>query len=176
MLFLCGFSRRASGLPPRACVSICTFVCLALGFEQVRADGFNVGALPGLQWWASAADSQLAQNPDGTGTVGNGDPVGFISDLSGNAHNAVMGNAIVSGGDSYRPLLQTNLVGGKPGILFNGSTTYSSLQSSIFDGASALTVAFAVEADNSDIYHQYFFGSNTAPVGFPGYGHPYAGV
>jgi hypothetical protein len=45
------------------------------------ADDFHVGSLPALQWWASASGSQLAQNPDGTGTVGNGDPVGFISDF-----------------------------------------------------------------------------------------------
>lgn len=149
---------------------------LAVGLEHVRADGFSPSALAGLQWWASADRSQLAQNPDGTGTVINGDPVGFISDLSGNANNAIMGNAVVSGGDSYRPLLQTNLVGGNPGILFNGSTAFSSLQSSLFQGASSLTVAFAVEADNYTASNQYIFGSNSAPLGFVGYGNPYAAV
>ncbi|HEY2147115.1 MAG TPA: hypothetical protein VGH32_04210, partial [Pirellulales bacterium] len=149
---------------------------LAVGLEQVRADGFSPGALPGLQWWASADQSQLAQNPDGTGTVGNGDPVGFISDLSRNGNNAVMGNIVVSGGDSYRPLLQTNLVGGNPGILFNGSTAFSSLQSPLFHGASSLTMAFAIEADNYTASNQYIFGSNSAPLGFVGYGNPYAAV
>ena len=147
-------------------------VWLAVALEQVRADGFSPGALSGLQWWARADQSQLAQNPNGTGAVGDGDPVGFISDLSGNGNNAVMGNAVVSGGDSYRPLLQTNLVGGNPGILFNGSTAFSSLQSSLFHGASSLTMAFAIEADNYTASNQYIFGSNNAPLGFVGYGNP----
>ncbi len=59
------------------------------------ADDFSIGSLAGLQWWASAQNSQLALNPDGSGAVANGDPVGFISDLSGNGYNAVMGNAVI---------------------------------------------------------------------------------
>src|SRR5690242_9533701 len=91
-----------------------------------RADDFNIGSLPGLQWWASAQDSQLAQNPDGTGVVANnGDPVGFISDLSGNGHNIVMGNSILSGGDSLRPALATDAVGLQSGIFYSSTTTSS---------------------------------------------------
>jgi len=121
---------------------------------------------------ANTRSSQLAQNPDGSGTVGNGDPVGFISDLSGNGHNAVMGNVIVSGGDAYRPHLADERRRRQCGRALDGSTTFSSLQSSLFDGAPSLTVAFAIEAANADVYNQYFFGSNTAPVGFVGYGNP----
>jgi autotransporter-associated beta strand protein len=146
---------------------------LVVGISQrVFADGFNVGALPGLQWWASAESSQLAANPDGSGTVGAGGPVGFISDLSGHGHDAVMGNSIVPGGDSYRPLLQTNLVGGAPGILFDGQNDFASLQSAFSNNASALTVAFAIEGANSSPSNQYFFGTNTALLGFSTFGAP----
>src|SRR5438105_7534675 len=87
-----------------------------------------------------------------------------------------MGNAIVSGGDSYRPHLQTNLVGGNAGILFDGATTFSSLQNSLFNGASSVTMAFAIEAANSNPGNQYIFGSNSAPLGFANYGSAYAAV
>jgi autotransporter-associated beta strand protein len=174
----CGSIRCEAGTVRRRSRLFAATVCwLVIGVAgPCWADDFNVGALPALQWWASAHSSQLGQNPDGSGTVGNGDPVGFISDLSGNGHNAVMGNAIVSGGDAYRPHLQTNVIGGNAGVLFDGSTTFSSLQSSLFDGASSLTLAFAIEAANGDIYNQYFFGSNSAAVGFVGYGNAYSGV
>lgn len=155
----------------------CVWVVLALALSsQLAADDFNIGSLAGLQWWASAQNSQLAANPDGTGGVGNGDPVGFISDLSGNGRNAVMGNEVVANGDSYRPLLQSNLVGGHSGILFNGSTSFSTLQSSLFDGAASATIAFAIEGANGGVYNQYLFGSTTGALGFAGYGNPYAGV
>ncbi len=139
-------------------------------------DDFSIGSLAGLQWWASAQNSQLALNPDGSGAVANGGPVGFISDLSGNGHNAIMGNAVISGGDSYRPTLQTDLIGGHSGILFDGSTTFASLQSSLFDGASAMTIALAIEGANGGVYNQYLFGSNSGLLGFQGYGNGYAGV
>jgi autotransporter-associated beta strand protein len=177
MRYGCRPIRRGLRAARRRCRLVAAVCCLSFGLVAPSgADEFNVGLLPALQWWANIRGSQLAQNPDGSGTVGNGDPVGFISDLSGNGHNAVMGNAIVSGGDTYRPHLQTNVIGGNPGVLFDGSTTFSSLQSSLFDGAPSLMIAFAIEAANADVYNQYFFGSNTAPVGFVGYGNPYAGV
>jgi autotransporter-associated beta strand protein len=131
-----------------------------------RADDFNVAALPGLQWWASAADSQLAQNPDGSGAVVNGSPVGFISDLSGNGRNAVMGNAIISGGDAFRPQFQANLVGFEPGILFNGSTTFSSLQSAFSNATSSGTIALAIEGSSFDDTERYIFGGGNAALGF----------
>ena len=110
------------------------FAGLAIGLSQrALADPFNVGSLPGLQWWASAATSQLGQNPDGSGSVANGSPVGFISDLSGNSRNAIMGNSIVPNGDSFCPVLQTSLVGGEPGILFDGQNDFASLQSAFFE-------------------------------------------
>jgi autotransporter-associated beta strand protein len=144
--------------------------------STARGANFDVRGLPSLRWWANAVDSLLAQNPDGTGTVGSGDPVGFISDLSGNGHNAVMGNAFIANGDSFRPLFETNLLSGSPGILFDGMNEFSSLQSSLFNGASSLTVAFAIGAANSSPSSQYIFGSNTATVGFLNSGGPYAGV
>ncbi len=148
---------------------------LAIGFShRALADGFSVGSLPGLQWWASAQNSPLGQNPDGSVTAANGDPVGFISDLSGNGHNAVMGNAIVSGGDNFRPHLQTNLVGGAHGILFDGVSDFSSLQSAFSNNSTALTVAFAIEGANSNPSNQYMFGTNGALVGFSTYGAPLA--
>jgi autotransporter-associated beta strand protein len=148
---------------------------VAMGVSShALADGFNVGSLPALQWWASAQNSQLGQNPDGSVAAANADPVGFISDLSGNGRNAVMGNAIVSGGDSFRPHLQTNLVGGAPGILFDGVSDFSSLQSAFSHNASALTVAFAIEGANSDPSNQYIFGTNTALLGFSTLGNPLA--
>ena len=40
---------------------------VAMGVSShALADGFNVGSLPALQWWASAQNSQLGQNPDGS--------------------------------------------------------------------------------------------------------------
>jgi autotransporter-associated beta strand protein len=152
-------------------------ICLAaMASSTARGVNFDVRGLPGLQWWANAVDSQLAQNPDGSGAVGSGDPVGFISDLSGNGHNAVMGNAILANGDAFRPLFETNLISGSPGILFDGQTNFSSLQSSLFDGASSLTMAFAIGAANSSPSNQYIFGSNSAAVGFLNSGNPYSGV
>ena len=148
---------------------------LAIGLShRALADPFNVGSLPGLQWWASAATSQLGQNPDGSGTVANGSPVGFISDLSGNGRNAIMGNSVVPNGDSFRPVLQTSLVGGEPGILFDGQNDFASLQSAFSNNASALTIAFAIEGANSNPSNQYFFGTNGALLGFSTYGAPVA--
>jgi autotransporter-associated beta strand protein len=144
--------------------------------SDLRADGFSVSSLPALQWWANAVDSRLAQNADGTGAVGGGDPVGFISDLSGNGHNAVMGNAVVANGDGFRPHFETNLISGSPGILFDGINDISSLQSPLFNGAPALTIALAIEAANSSPSNQYIFGSSTGVVGFQTYGTPLAGV
>ena len=116
----------------------------------------------------------VAQNPDGTGAVGNGNPVGFISDLSGNGRNAVMGNSIISGGDAFRPQFQSNLIGFQPGILFNGSTAFSSLQSAFFNGTSSATIAFAVEGDNFDDTKRNVIGGGNLVVGFGGLGAPYA--
>ncbi len=148
---------------------------LAIGLShRALADVFNVGALPGLQWWASAATSQLGQNPDGSGAMANGDPVGFISDLSGHGRNAIMGNSVVPNGDSFRPVLQTNLIGGAPGILFDGQNDFSSLQSAFSNNAQALTIAFAIEGANSSPSNQYIFGTNSAQLGFSTYGAPQA--
>src|SRR5437868_4732216 len=91
---------------------------LAQGLSYARAQDltFSVNGLPGLKWWASAQNSTLFANPDQTGSVGNGDPVGFISDLSGQGHDAVMGNSVVPGGNSMRPQLVTGAVRGGPAI------------------------------------------------------------
>ncbi len=127
----------------------------------------------------SAHDSRLAQNPDGTGAVANnGDPVGFISDLSGNGHNAVMGNSILSGGDSLRPTLTTDPVGLPSGIFYSGLTT-SSIGGLNLNGSSSMTLALVLQGDNSDLSGRYLFGgsgvviaaSNTAvPFASAGFG------
>lgn len=139
---------------------------------SARAQDFNVAALPGLQWWASAADSQLAQNPDGSGAVTSGSSVGYISDLSGNGRNAVMGNAIISAGDTFRPQYQSDVAGFEPGILFNGSTDFMSLQSAFFNGASSETIAIAVEADSFDDTKRNVLGGGNMSLGFTGLGLP----
>ncbi len=139
-----------------SCALICMAWCAAFWVTRPTvADDFNVRSLPGLQWWASAADSQLAQNSDGTGAVASGDPVGFISDLSGHGHNAVMGNSVVASGDALRPHFQASLSSGSVGILFDG-TNYSSLQDSLVDGASGATLAFAIGMANSNPSNQFF--------------------
>jgi autotransporter-associated beta strand protein len=148
------------------------FGLAALSCLSAQADDFSVSSLPGLQWWASAADSTLGQNPDASGTVSNGSPVGFISDLSGNGRNAVMGNAITSGSDAFRPTYQSNLVGFEPGILYNGSTAFSSLQRAFFNGTSAGTIAIAVEADSFDDSKRYLLGGGNASLGFGNLGVP----
>lgn len=148
-------------------------ICIATFFAvAARADDFNVAALPGLQWWASAADSQLAQNPDGSGAVTSGSSVGFISDLSGNGRNAVMGNSIISGGDAFRPEYQSDVVGFEPGILFNGSTSFLSLERAFFNGSSSATVAIAIEADGADETGRYVLGGGNATLGFGSLGEP----
>ncbi len=160
----------------RVAIACIAGLLLAYGVAAARADDFNIAALPGLQWWASAQDSQLAQNPDGTGPVGNGDPVGFISDLSGNGRNAVMGNAIVSGGDAFRPQFATDVVGLSPGITYNGATAFSSLQSSFFQGDSAATLVLAVEGLPVDMSGRSFIGVQTDTIGFSNTHIPYAAL
>src|SRR2546421_13090150 len=91
-------------------------IAVALGPARAHAQDptFRVSGLPGLKWWASAQDSTLLANPDQTSAVTSGDPVGFISDLSGQGHDAVMGDSIVPGGNGFRPQLVTNAVRGQP--------------------------------------------------------------
>ena len=146
----------------------------ALAANSARGDDFNVATLPGLQWWADSQDSTLAANPNGTGSVADGSPVGFLSDLSGNGNNGVMGNSLFFGGDYARPTLAANLIDGHPGLEFNGFN-FLSLQHSLFNGATAGTFILDMEGANYfPTNNSSLFGSTSLSLALDQFGPPIA--
>lgn len=61
-------------------------------------------------WWDASKTSSLAQNSDGTTAVGNGDPIGYWADLSGNAKHMTQAT------NNLRPTLAASGINSKPSI------------------------------------------------------------
>jgi hypothetical protein len=104
---------------------------------------FNPGQLAGLALWVSAAHSPLFQSNAGTtASVSNGDVVGYIGDLSGNAKHLKS-----AADDTTRPTLQTN--SGNKCIRFDGTNDLVGLHTAglgIYQ-AGACSVFAAVKAN-----------------------------
>jgi hypothetical protein len=104
---------------------------------------FNPGQLPGLALWVSAAHSPLFQSNAGTtAAVSNGDVVGYIGDLSGNAKHLKS-----AADDTTRPTLQTN--SGNKCIRFDGTNDMIGLTTAALGiySAGACSVFAAVKAN-----------------------------
>ncbi len=163
-------------LKPMSLVWLLLAVCHVVAWPCAiaRGDDLNISALPGLQWWASAQDSKLARNPDGTGAAVHGSPVGYMADLSGHGNNAVMGDSICTGGDADRPTLQARVIDGRPAIYFNGSN-FLSLQHALFNGGSGGTIVLALAGANfAPDRHSTLFGSAAASMALSRWGLPTA--
>ncbi len=142
---------------------------LAIGLflfpSTAQADGiFQISALPDLVWWASAKDSPRFQNPNRTLPVVSGDPVGFLGDLSGQNHNAVMGASLLPGGDGFRPVFK-NLARGESGLLFDGADDFLDLQDPLFSDGTSFTLGLAIAADHADLRDTRLFGAVGASDG-----------
>ena len=142
-----------------------TLVAWAILCSRAVAD-FSIGEIADLQWWASAKDSALFQDSAGTLAAAPGGQVGFISDLSGNGHHAVMGSEIFAGGDARRPLLKPDVIHGAPGVLYDGVDDFSSLEAPILDDTDEFTLALVVQAADVSLATKRLWGaSNGVEVG-----------
>ncbi len=159
-----------------AAVMFLQIVCLSRFFSVANGGTFHVNDLPNLKWWASASDSQLGANSNGTGTVLPGGSVGYVSDLSGNGNNLFMGNGVVNGGDTFRPTYQANFYENTPGIGFNGVNNLLSLTAPLANGATEFTLALvlggpASPGGTANNWWGSFAGSGAATVSTNPYGY-----
>lgn len=84
---------------------------------QALPPPFSPADVSGLSLWLDASDiSTLKQNSDGTGSVANGDPVGYWQDKSGDGNHAVQ-----SGSSSLKPSYASNNTNALGAVLFDNS-------------------------------------------------------
>lgn len=89
------------------------------------AGGFDPRAIAGLSGWYSMAKSSLFQNTDGTTpATAENDPVGYVSDLSGNGRHLL---TVASNGtqvNASRPQLRLAARNGRAALSFDGVNDY----------------------------------------------------
>jgi hypothetical protein len=113
--------------------------------------------------------SSLKQNSDGTTDVtANGDPIGYIGDLSGNGNHARQTVATGS-----RPLAAFGNQAGKPGASFDGSNDFLTVNIPGFQSLTGVTIIQVVKtaaAAAADTNTALFWGFGN--VGLSGGGYP----
>lgn len=114
------------------------------GPESPDGPGF-----PTLEVWFNA--STLAA------TLANNDPVDAWADDTGNGHGATAAGA-------GRPLFQTGILGGQPGLLFDGANNFMTIGSAISRGASASMSTIVVIQPQGAGATRTMIGSGAATV------------
>lgn len=93
-------------------------ISLGTGLWRGQGAGFNPLSLSPALWLDASDSSTLFQSNGGAAAAADGDPVGYITDKSGNGVNLTQ----TSG--TNKPLLKTSIQNSKNIIRFNGTSSY----------------------------------------------------
>lgn len=102
----------------------------------------------GLRMWLDA--NAMALN--------NNDPVSSWTDLSGNNKHAVQDTA------SYRPLFKTNVLNGKPAVVFDGSNDYLTIDGSMVANTNYSIFAVVKRNSSNPGSFNYYMGGTQAAM------------
>jgi len=125
---------------------------------STTAGAFGPNSISGLQQWYDFSDSaNVKQNSDGTGSVSNGDPIGFVDDIGAVGNNATQATS----GD--RPTWTDNAQNGLAVAVFD--STDSLANGSLATGLSSFTVAWTGRLTSTSVAQFMDYRNKVDPNG-----------
>lgn len=120
---------------------IVSLILILLAISSLRAAG-PANIETGLQMWLDASSLSLINN----------DPVSSWTDLSGTNKNATQDTL------AMRPLYKTNMINGKPAVVFDGINDYLAFDGSIIVNTNYTIITVLKRTSSTPSSHHYFLG------------------